>query len=131
MGHAYGALRDAHDGRDRHFSALRLHVPVLDPTLDYRAQSEAILDQGDEGSCTAFGLCRADRLVHALAGRPIGPLSQQSLYWRERWLEHTALEDAGARPRAGLRVLRKLGCAAAQDYPYVAGPCGPPPPLKP
>ena len=119
MRHAYGLVHDRHDDRDFRFSHLRYGLAPLPPMVDWRPQGPAIRDQGHLGACTGFGCCRGVELAHALAGSPITVRSPLWLYWQERWIEHTILEDAGAMPRDGLAVAKKVGIAPEVDWPYV------------
>ena len=77
-----------------------------------------IYNQGQLGSCTAFGTGKGIREYMLRKTGRWTPLSALDLYWRERNLEGTVGEDSGAYPRDGFKVLVKTGIAPEKDRPY-------------
>jgi C1A family cysteine protease len=117
--HAYGYRHDRYDDRDFRFS--RLHgftTATLPPSIDWTAEGPPILDQLQLGACTAFGIKRATQLAHTLRANTIAPRSELSLYYKERVLEHTITQDAGAMPRDGLLVTLREGIDTEANWPY-------------
>jgi hypothetical protein len=55
-GHKLNALPDTMDFRDRMYVPTLVEVPTAIDLKDYRALKVPILDQGQEGACTGFGL---------------------------------------------------------------------------
>jgi C1A family cysteine protease len=105
--------------------------PFWEPTADQLAAAKsstglfslwkfvlAILDQGQEGSCTANGyagayaLSSAKKLGHAVW------LSRQYLYWYERLRNGNTDSDAGAYLIDGEAVLSKRGAPLEEEYKY-------------
>ena len=74
-----------------------------------------IYDQGLVGSCTANALAGALAMLHLRQGlAPITP-DRMGIYWRERNLEGTTGEDAGALLSDGVSVVRE-GYEAEIEY---------------
>ena len=48
--------RDTLDFRDRMFEATLIEVPTHSPLATWRRLRVPVLDQGEEGACTGFGL---------------------------------------------------------------------------
>jgi C1A family cysteine protease len=111
----YGLKRDKLDTRDlfHHMHFMAIKTP---PVLDYRPQCPPVMDQGDEGSCTANSLAALREFYQPQPGVP--PLSRQMLYWEERNMEGTVDEDAGAELRDGMKVLQTIGVCPEEDAPY-------------
>src|SRR5262245_8640703 len=61
--HILDARPDTLDFRDRMFESTLVEVPVRRPLDEYRAKKVPILDQGQEGACTGYGLAT---VVHYL-----------------------------------------------------------------
>lgn len=104
-----GYRRDAFDARDHAY--LRSGV-VLPPSVDLRSRFPAPWDQGQLGSCTAFGITGVVAFLHGFGG------SQLWLYYEERKAEGTVRQDAGAEIRDGIKVVSKLGLPPEAAWPY-------------
>lgn len=78
-----------------------------------------IWDQGQLGSCTAFGVSAAYSFDQAMQGgeRNFGP-SELFVYYNTRILEGTLLEDSGATITNAVKSLNKYGAAPQADWPY-------------
>jgi hypothetical protein len=76
------------------------------------------------GNCTAFALTGAVAFLHGFVG------SQLWLYYKERVLEHSTKEDAGAEIRDGIKVLAKYGLPPEDDWPYDISKFAKRPPAK-
>lgn len=73
-----------------------------------------IYDQGQLGSCTANALCQAYRILCNNTYEP----SRLALYFHERSLENTVMNDSGADPIDGVSWLQKNGICSESDWPY-------------
>lgn len=112
----YGCKRDLRDPRDHKFKIARGRVPAV---VDLRQHCPPIMDQGDIGSCTAQAITAVLRWHVVRHGSPDKPLSRLQLYYDERKIENTILEDAGAEIRTGIKVAKKIGVGSEALWPYV------------
>ena len=105
----YGYRPDLGDPRD-----LTYHVSglPLKESVDLRPQLPACWDQGQIGSCTAFGITGIIAFVHGFVG------SQLWLYYKERLMEHSTRQDSGAQIRDGIKVVAKQGLVPLAKWPY-------------
>lgn len=109
MKHAFGYIPDRADPRDHAYALARVVHPKQ---VDLRAHMPPVWDQGQLGSCTAFALTAAVAFLHGFTG------SQLWLYYKERVLEHSTRQDAGAQIRDGIKVLAKTGLPPEAAWPY-------------
>lgn len=129
-GRRYGYIKDKPDHRDlgMAFSSLSR---ATDPAVSNIALMGPVLDQGQEGSCTAHSAAADREFLHwkefARRGQTVAPgsdglYSPSFIYYLER-KEDGSLEqgDCGSFGRTSCAVLRKYGCALRSDMPYVAG----------
>src|SRR5258705_6698829 len=65
------ARPDTPDFRDKLYQATLVEVPPLIPLEDYQQRGVPILDQGQEGACTGFGLATVANFL--LRGRRVQP----------------------------------------------------------
>lgn len=107
--HGYGWKKDVPDPRDFIYRQRAIHRPTR---IDLRPHFPACWDQGQLGSCTAFALTGAVAFLHGFVG------SQLWLYYKERVLEHSTKQDAGAEIRDGIKVLAKSGLPPEDAWPY-------------
>lgn len=66
-----------------------------------------IYNQGQVGSCTAHALAGAVEILHTHQSLPSLRPDRMALYWRERAMEGTIMEDAGAMIADGVTSLRQ------------------------
>lgn len=121
------ALGRSHVGRAtslRDLDTLPLSVEIADLPEVY--------DQGAVGSCTAQALVGACEILAHRAGYAPERPSRRALYWRERSVEGSVAEDAGAILADGVEALRvgwideaRWPHATAWDASWIAAP--PPP----
>jgi C1A family cysteine protease len=107
--HGLGYIPDLGDPRD--FTYRLTHV-ARPQSVDLRPHMPPVWDQGQLGSCTAFALTAAVAFLHGFCG------SQLWLYYKERVMEHTTRQDAGAMIRDGIKVLAKDGLPPEEAWPY-------------
>lgn len=115
--HPYLLKKDKKDERDFRFSSvINVHSAVALPTsVDLRHLCPPVYDQGQLGSCTANAGCAARSM---LLGKPDLMLSRLFLYRKERELEGTVAEDAGASMRDICDALYKFGVSEESFMPY-------------
>lgn len=104
-----GYRRDAFDARDHAYVRSGVALP---PSVDLRPHFPPCWDQGQLGSCTAFGITGVIAFLHGFVG------SQLWLYYKERALERTVRQDAGAEIRDGIKVVAKQGLPPEAVWPY-------------
>jgi C1A family cysteine protease len=110
MKRGFGWVPDKPDPRDYPYHPKAIHRP---PSVDLRPKLPPCWDQGQLGSCTAFALTGALAFLHdGFEG------SQLFLYYKERVLEHSTKEDAGAEIRDGIKVMAKCGVPPEEAWPY-------------
>jgi C1A family cysteine protease len=115
--HSYGYLPDPKDERDFIYS---IEAPVELPTeVDNRVYTTPVRDQGNLGSCTGFSMTVGLReFMTKVEGKYTTRFSPLYLYYKERELEDSIDEDAGAYIRDGLKVLKNIGCCRESYWPY-------------
>jgi C1A family cysteine protease len=107
--HGLGYIPDLGDPRDFTYKLTHATRPQ---SVDLRPKMPPVWDQGQLGSCTAFALTAAVAFLHGFTG------SQLWLYYKERVMEHSTREDAGAMIRDGIKVLAKDGLPPEEAWPY-------------
>jgi C1A family cysteine protease len=107
----YGYKPDLGDPRDRYY-APKAEL-TLAASVDLRPKMPAVWDQGELGSCTAFALNALVSFAH-----PGFVGSKLWLYYKERVIEHSVKQDAGAEIRDGIKVLASLGIPPETMWPY-------------
>jgi C1A family cysteine protease len=91
-------------------------VEKLPEIVDLRPLCNPVLDQGDLGACSSFGLCSAYDFGkgedHQFQG------SHLFLYWNERNIEHQVNTDSGAAISDGIKALEKWGICSETLWSY-------------
>lgn len=109
------ARADPPDLRDRYYDA---------PLIPLRAKIDpprglAILDQGEEGACTGFGLAATIHLLLARSGRPQTRVSTRMLYEMAKRHDEWPGEDYdGSSLRGALRGWSSMGVCTEDAWPY-------------
>ena len=119
------ARRDTLDFRDRMYVPTLIEVPALVPVEDFLRYQVPVLDQGEEGACTGFGLATVAnyllrrRAVHA----DRTPVSPRMFYELARRYDEWPGEDySGSSARGAMKGWNKHGVCAETDWPYVLTP---------
>lgn len=116
----YGWRPSRPDFRDLKYSArmpMRT-MAVLPPVMDLESQCPVVYDQGDLGSCTAnAGGALAQFLMMKLKKAVYRP-SRLAIYYWERVLENTVLEDSGASIKDAIKVMYGMGVPPEWMMPY-------------
>lgn len=129
-GRRYGYHKDVPDHRDFGVAPALLSKAVAGRYSNLSLMGP-VLDQGQEGSCTAHAAATDREFLHwkelAYLGNTVNPstegmFSPSFIYYLERQADGTLAQgDCGSYGRTSCAVLRKFGCALRADMPYVPG----------
>ncbi|UDF37183.1 UNVERIFIED_ORG: C1 family peptidase [Shinella sp. XGS7] len=115
------ARRDTLDFRDRMYQPTLVEVPTRIALEDYQAYGVPILDQGQEGACTGFGLATVANYL--LRRRKVVPdatmVSPRMLYdMARRYDEWPGEAYSGSSARGAMKGWHKHGVCAESAWPY-------------
>ena len=112
---------DPHDIRDRMYEPA---LTQLKSEIDNR-HATAILDQGQEGACTGFGLAAVINLLNARRDNSQFRTSPRMLYEMAKKHDEWPGEDyAGSSCRGAIRGWKNMGVCREEDWPYSTGDPG-------
>ena len=117
-----GCLRDVKDTLndwrlDQHPQLFSTTRPPETATL--KQWLGPVLDQGQEGSCTAHGTGGAAHLlINKRATTYDFPMSMNFQYWNSRFIDGSIKSDAGAQIRSAMKALAKYGICQDALWPY-------------
>lgn len=118
------ARPDTADFRDRMFEPTLIDVPARKPLDEHLRLRLPLLDQGDEGACTAFGLAT---VAHGLLRRrnpraALEPVSTRMFYdMARRYDEWRGEEYSGSSCRGAMKGWHHHGVCAEHVWPYRPG----------
>lgn len=118
---------DPLDFRDRMYEPTLVEVPPAHPLEDFQQFHVPILDQGQEGACTGFGLATVVNYLltsfkHANY-RDRAPVSERMLYEMARRYDEWPGEDyEGSSARGAMKGWHKHGVCSAKLWPYRVPP---------
>jgi hypothetical protein len=130
IGRVLDARPDTPDFRDKIYEATLVEVPRERPLAEFLKCRPTILDQGQEGACTGFGLAAsANYLLKCRAkGRKaedVGPVSPRMIYEMARRYDEWPGEDyAGSSARGAMKGWHKHGVCSDRLWPYEANDPG-------
>ena len=114
--------RSPPDSRDFIIKTNKNRPPKLDPVCDLSSFCTNVKDQGEVGSCTAFGTVGAAEYIHKRCGGLRGNdlLSERFTYYatRVRVAKWSAFQDSGAYVRDAIKSIVKFGCCLESTFPY-------------
>ncbi len=119
----YNVQRQKKDIRDLPLQ-LQTTALSLPRSIDLRPDCPPVFDQGQLGSCTANVGVAARMMLSDLTTM----LSRLYLYYKERVIEGTVPEDAGASVRSICKALQRYGVCRTSLWPYVERKFDQPPP---
>lgn len=132
--HQYNCKLHKHDPRDFKFKAIAPKAPAVWPAVwDLRWKDSPVFDQGQIGSCTGnagAGMYQyvekiylrrnaAPGSVPEIFDKSFHPVSRLFIYYNERSLEGTTLQDAGAYVADCCKSLSKWGVCKEDSWGYV------------
>src|SRR5882672_8660815 len=114
------ARPDTLDFRDRMFEPTLIEVPTSRPLEQYRKAKVPVLDQGDQGACTGFGL--ATVIHYLLRTRRVVPdrkiVSPWMIYdMARRYDEWPGETYEGSSARGAMKGWHKHGVCSADNWP--------------
>jgi hypothetical protein len=113
------AVPDPLDFRDRMFEPTLREVPQRKPLEDYLALNVPILDQGQEGACTGFGLATVvNYLMRVRRDQPDVCASPHMLYEMARRYDEWPGEDySGSSARGAMKGWQRHGACEDRFWP--------------
>jgi len=119
MKRKYGYIPSPQHLTYEQFSATKYKLEAdLPDRIDLRPWCSPVLDQGEQGSCTAQAIVGLREFLEIQSGQPLTSLSRAFLYYEERLKEGTTDEDSGAMPVDGMAVLKTIGVCPEAEMPY-------------
>ena len=118
------ARRDVLDFRDRMYRTALVEVPTHVDLEDYKKVGTPILDQGQEGACTGFGLATvANYLLRKRKVIPDNtPVSARMFYEvAKRFDEWPGHSYEGSSARGAMKGWHKYGVCSEEAWPYEVG----------
>jgi hypothetical protein len=117
------ARPDTPDFRDKLYEATLVEVPPLVPLEEYQQWGAPILNQGQEGACTGFGLATVGNYL--LRRRRVQPdeqaVSPRMFYEMARRYDEWPGEDySGSSARGAMKGWHKHGVCSETKWPYNA-----------
>ena len=114
----YGCKRDTVDSRDLYLVRTLSDIQ-LPASVDLRPSMPEVYDQKSIGSCTSQAISAAHHFNQIKQGAvmPFVP-SRLFLYFNERVMEGTVMEDAGAMIRDGVKSLVQQGICPESMWAY-------------
>jgi len=125
----FDARPDTLDFRDKMYVPQLIEVPTHIPLRDFQHYQVPVLDQGDDGACTGFGLATVANYL--LARRKVEPdptpVSPRMLYELARRYDEWPGENySGSSARGAMKAWHKHGVCSEKAWPYVATRRSPP-----
>jgi len=114
------ARRDTLDFRDRMFEATLVEVPTHIPLSAWRRLRVPVLDQGEEGACTGFGLATVANylLLRRKVVPDAMPVSARMLYEMARRYDEWPGENySGSSARGAMKGWQKHGVCRHDHWP--------------
>ena len=110
------ARKDTPDIRDRMYEPALIQ---LQPEIDNRGVTD-VLDQGEEGACTGFGLAAAINLLNAKKRELKIKASPRMLYEMAKKHDEWPGEDyVGSSCRGAIRGWKNMGVCSEEEWPYL------------
>lgn len=117
------ARPDTLDFRDKMYVPALIEVPTHISLDEYKKKKIPVLDQGNEGACTGFGLATVANYL--LTCRQVipdpTPVSPRMLYEMARRYDEWPGENySGSSARGAMKGWHKHGVCSEMDWPYIA-----------
>ncbi|MBQ5949918.1 C1 family peptidase [Massilia sp. ST3] len=119
------ARADTLDFRDRMYEPTLIEVPSTIPLAQYLAYKVPVLDQGQEGACTGFGLATvANCLLMRRKQKPDKTQVSARMFYElaRRYDEWPGEDYEGSSARGAMKGWHKHGVCSWDDWPYKVPP---------
>lgn len=122
--HSYGLVRDQPDYRDIKYQLKPKTVTVVEKqrfpdTIDLRKRCPPIFQQQNLGSCTSQSIAGALQIDRKKVNLPDVNLSRLFIYYNERDMMGTVMQDSGASLRDGVKSINMYGVPSEEYWPYI------------
>lgn len=122
--HSYGLVRDQPDYRDIKYELKPKTVKVVEKQrfpdiIDLRNKCPPIFNQLNLGSCTAQSINGALQIDRIKLKLPDVNLSRLFVYYNERDMQGTVMQDSGASLRDGVKSINQFGVCSEDVWPYI------------
>jgi len=117
----FDALPDGLDFRDRMFVPTLVEVPLRKDIYQFMRLGIPVLNQGQEGACTGFGLATVAQFLLAIRkiDPDLTPVSPRMFYEiARRYDEWPGEEYEGSSARGAMKGWHKHGVCAFEEWPY-------------
>lgn len=122
MTRKYTWIKQNVDDRDYNYSKLtnlkKFSIVQLPSSASNIQWCSPIENQGELGSCTANAWAGLLQFNEIKAGRDYKDLSRLFIYFNERDIEGSIMEDSGAQLRDGAKALATKGVCFEDEWPY-------------
>ncbi|MCA8977065.1 MAG: C1 family peptidase [Planctomycetes bacterium] len=116
----FDARPDHADFRDRLYQVSLVNVPATIPLAEYRNAKVPILDQGEEGACTGFGLATvAHYLLRTRRGGGVAARVSPRMFYQmaKRYDEWPGTSYEGSSARGAVKGWHKHGVCSERLWP--------------
>lgn len=123
-GRVCDARPDTLDFRDRMYEPTLIEVPSSIPLKEYLDCKVPVLDQGQEGACTGFGLATVANYLLLRRKRYPDPIQVSARMFYElarRYDEWPGEDYEGSSARGAMKGWHKHGVCSWDDWPYEVG----------
>jgi len=123
-GRVLNARRDSIDFRDRMYEPTLVEVPTLRTLREYRTAGVPILDQGQEGACTGFGLATVvNYLLRTRKQKPSELVVSADMLYRlaRRYDEWPGEDYDGSSARGAMKGWHKHGVCSVDVWKSAKG----------
>lgn len=120
----FDARPDTVDFRDLMYTPTLVEVPCVKPVADYRKRNVPVLDQGQEGACTGFGLATVCHyLMRSRNDDDVKTNVSARMFYEmaKRYDEWPGERYEGSSARGAMKGWHKHGVCAEKIWPHVPG----------
>lgn len=115
----YGWRPDTPDKRDRKFMVpANINAAALPTSIDLRGNMPPVYAQGDLGSCTGQAIGFDCQYAMIRQGGKVWKPSPLFIYYNERVIAGTVMQDSGAELRDGLKAINRWGICSEEKWSY-------------
>jgi C1A family cysteine protease len=134
--HYLGLVKDRPDHRDIKYQLKPKTVSILETKrrfpefIDLRNKCPYVYNQGPLGSCTGHGIGGSIHIDRMKLQLPDMTPSALFIYYNERDMMGTVMEDSGASIRDGVKSINIYGVCSSEVWPYIIAKFAEKPPVS-